>query len=210
MIDLKKIDFLVKFVVESDAIEGIKRNPEQVRSQFIAGHTEGHVGAITDLVELAKSKDSYLNDSIVLTNQALITSEQHLLGERKLAGKYIGRYRDCAVMVGGRICPSEALVPVMMDDWIKDVIDFQISVPNQSSGINLYLIARLHWGYEMLHPFADGNGRSGRALALYMMLYAGLDPFMFTSSDRVEKYYPCFSSQGPQVMIEYFRNRCKI
>lgn len=38
---------------------------------------------------------------------------------------------------------------------------------------------RLHLAYEALHPFNDGNGRSGRALWAWQMLRAGQDPFEF-------------------------------
>ena len=34
---------------------------------------------------------------------------------------------------------------------------------------------RVHQRYERLHPFTDGNGRSGRALWLWMMLNQGKD-----------------------------------
>ncbi len=34
-----------------------------------------------------------------------------------------------------------------------------------------------HVAYEVLHPFMDGNGRSGRALWVWMMQRDGLDPF---------------------------------
>jgi hypothetical protein len=34
-----------------------------------------------------------------------------------------------------------------------------------------------HRRYETLHPFLDGNGRSGRALWAWQMLRDGLDPF---------------------------------
>lgn len=36
---------------------------------------------------------------------------------------------------------------------------------------------RIHTLYETLHPFTDGNGRSGRALWLWHMLRLGRDPF---------------------------------
>ena len=34
-----------------------------------------------------------------------------------------------------------------------------------------------HIAYELLHPFMDGNGRSGRALWAWQMQRDGLDPF---------------------------------
>ena len=34
-----------------------------------------------------------------------------------------------------------------------------------------------HVRYELLHPFMDGNGRSGRVLWAWQMTRAGLDPF---------------------------------
>lgn len=35
----------------------------------------------------------------------------------------------------------------------------------------------IHVEYETLHPFTDGNGRSGRAVWLWQMLHLGLDPY---------------------------------
>jgi hypothetical protein len=34
-----------------------------------------------------------------------------------------------------------------------------------------------HVAYETLHPFMDGNGRSGRALWAWQMVNTGIDPF---------------------------------
>lgn len=35
----------------------------------------------------------------------------------------------------------------------------------------------LHCAYETLHPYMDGNGRTGRALWVWMMMGQGRDPF---------------------------------
>jgi fido (protein-threonine AMPylation protein) len=35
---------------------------------------------------------------------------------------------------------------------------------------------RLHCDFETLHPFMDGNGRTGRALWAWIMLYHGIHP----------------------------------
>lgn len=44
-----------------------------------------------------------------------------------------------------------------------------------------------HNAYETLHPFCDGNGRSGRAIWAHSMLKHGLDPFQIPFLQRI--YY---------------------
>jgi hypothetical protein len=206
----QEIEFLTKFIVESDHIEGISRNPGHLQSQIIVGDISGHHGAITLLLKAARERDLLLEESMVLNTQAMIAREQPYLGEGKLPEKYIGRYRDCEVVVGGRRCVSPGLVRSGMTDWIKEVNGWQGIVQTLSPQIALGVIARFHWQYEVIHPFVDGNGRSGRALALYMMEYAGLKPFVFTAHDKHSTYYSCFNNPEPYGMVRYFRNRCEL
>lgn len=42
----------------------------------------------------------------------------------------------------------------------------------------------LHLAFEQLHPYMDGNGRSGRALWAWMMIDANKDPFSLSFLHR--------------------------
>ena len=49
-------------------------------------------------------------------------------------------------------------------------------------------IARYHIELEKIHPFEDGNGRTGRLLINYELLKNSLPPVVISKDDRV-KYF---------------------
>lgn len=53
----------------------------------------------------------------------------------------------------------------------------------------------VHAEYEMLHPFMDGNGRSGRALWAWHMQSLGMDPFALPFLRRF--YYQALDGWRP-------------
>jgi Fic/DOC family protein len=56
-----------------------------------------------------------------------------------------------------------------------------------------------HKRYETLHPFMDGNGRSGRALWLWQMIhqYGGRDPYALRRGFLHTFYYQTLSEGRP-------------
>ena len=80
-----------------------------------------------------------------------------------------GRYRAMRVRVGPYVPPAPEDVSGLMFEllawWNKDALDIS---PVLSSAI-------LHHRFEAIHPFADGNGRTGRALALWELYRRGFD-----------------------------------
>lgn len=50
---------------------------------------------------------------------------------------------------------------------------------------NLETIARLHSAYERLHPFQDGNGRTGRIIMFRECIKNGLCPFIVQDKNRI-------------------------
>lgn len=104
---------------------------------------------------------------------------------RILAGEVMdqgeaGKYRMIAVRVGQyRPPPANAVSGLMFEllEWWNTAAK-KLS-PILSSAI-------LHYRFEAIHPFADGNGRTGRALALWELYRRGFDTHHIFS---VDEYY---------------------
>lgn len=91
-----------------------------------------------------------------------------------------GAYRTIQVQVGKHFPPaSDDLSPLMFDllEW-WNTSSTTLS-PILSSAI-------LHYRFEDIHPFADGNGRTGRALALWDLYRRGFDSHYLFS---IDEYY---------------------
>ena len=89
-----------------------------------------------------------------------------------------GRYRTIAVRVGRYVPPPPGDVSGLMFEllawWNKESPKMS---PMLSSAI-------IHYRFESIHPFADGNGRTGRALALWELYRRGFDTHHIFSVDE--------------------------
>jgi Fic family protein len=89
-----------------------------------------------------------------------------------------GRYREMTVRVGRYVPPPAdevwGLMSELLEWWGEDALKLSAVL---SSGI-------LHYRFEEIHPFADGNGRVGRALALWELYRRGFDTHHIFSVDE--------------------------
>ena len=90
-----------------------------------------------------------------------------------------GRYRTIRVRVGTYVPPppeevSGLMFEFLVEWWNKDS---PVLSPVLSSAI-------VHYRFEAIHPFADGNGRTGRALALWELYRRGFDSHHIFSVDE--------------------------
>jgi Fic family protein len=89
-----------------------------------------------------------------------------------------GRYREVSVRVGSYTPPAAGqvwrLMSELLDWWNEEAPKLS---PVLSSGM-------LHYRFEEIHPFADGNGRVGRALALWELYRRGFDTHHIFSVDE--------------------------
>src|SRR4051812_25722955 len=97
--------------------------------------------------------------------RSVVTHTEILKLHRIMAGDVMdqgtaGHYRTIRVRVGSHIAPAVERVQPMMSDllewWNKEAREVS---PVVSAAI-------VHHQFETIHPFADGNGRTGRMLSL--------------------------------------------
>ncbi|MCX6252416.1 MAG: Fic family protein [Bacteroidetes bacterium] len=100
----------------------------------------------------------------------------------KMVGKDLGEHfaaipgvlRNNEVVVGTYRCPDHRDVPVLLENfcnWIRD--EFKFGQKVQSFGEVLIQAITSHVYIEWIHPFSDGNGRTGRLLEFYILLQGG-------------------------------------
>jgi len=85
-----------------------------------------------------------------------------------------------AVRVGSYLPPPPDEVSGMM----FELLEWRNGVAKKLSPVLSSAI--LHYRFEAIHPFADGNGRTGRALALWELYRRGFDTHHIFS---VDEYY---------------------
>jgi Fic family protein len=110
-----------------------------------------------------------------------ITHAQVLKLHRIMAGEVMdqgqaGQYRTIRVKVGNYIAPPPEQVRPMMSELLEWWNKQQLS-PVLSSSI-------VHHQFEKIHPFADGNGRTGRMLSLWELYRRGFDNHHIFSIDE--------------------------
>lgn len=163
----------------STAIEGNPLTLEQVRA----------VEAGEALAVPARARREVVNYFAALRHvekqaaKKRIAHEDVLRLHRIVAGEVMdqgdaGRYRAMRVQVGEYVPPPPGEVPGLMLElleWWND--DAPVLSPVLSSAI-------VHYRFEAIHPFADGNGRTGRALALWELYRRGFDTHHIFSVDE--------------------------
>lgn len=188
--ELKRLqdEFLVEFTYNSNAIEGNTLTLQEtalalegvtIDQKPLKDHLEavGHRDAFLYVVSLVSEKVP-VSERIIREIHALVLIDRP---EDK------GVYRRIPVKIMGahHEPPQPYLVPVQMERLIEDL-----------SSDNRHIIetaALFHLNFEGIHPFIDGNGRTGRLLLNLMLMQAGYPPIDVKFSDR-RKYYACFDS----------------
>lgn len=179
-------EFIVEYTYNSNAIEGntltLRETDLVLRGLTIAqkplkDHMEavGHKEAFDYISQLVKEKVP-ISESIIKQIHFLVLADKR--DDR-------GVYRRVPVRIMG--AQHEPVQPYLIEPRMEQLlIDFA-----ESKEHIITKLARFHIEFEGIHPFIDGNGRTGRLLVNLELMKAGYPPIDIKFADRIA-YYNAF------------------
>ena len=163
----------IQFSYNSNHIEGSTLTPEQTESIFDRGEISGKA-KVNEVLETANHYKmfDYLLDTIYEPLTNTLIKELHLR-LRNGIDEDAGNYKKFQNQIG-------SINPISTTN-VKDVpaaIDKLLASYNCIDSVSLENIAAFHSEFEKIHPFQDGNGRTGRAIMFRECIRNGIMPFV--------------------------------
>lgn len=188
--ELKRLqeEFLVEFTYNSNAIEGNTLTLRET-ALVLEGLTIDQK-PLKDHLEAVGHRDAFLYvQQIVADNlsisEKVIKSIHSLVLMDRPDDKGVYRRIPVAIMGAYHVPPQPYLVQLQMKQLITGQKETRCH-PIESAAL-------FHLNFEGIHPFIDGNGRTGRLLLNLMLMQQGYPPIDVKFADR-KRYYSCFDS----------------
>ncbi|PPF46007.1 cell filamentation protein Fic [Pseudoclavibacter sp. AY1F1] len=109
-----------------------------------------------------------------LSVDAILTMHRELLTHQRGMEEHAGGLRRELVWIGkGNAGPREADFVAPQSELVPSALDDLLTFANRVDLPALLQIAVAHAQFETIHPFVDGNGRTGRALVQVMLRASG-------------------------------------
>lgn len=179
-------EFTVEYTYNSNAIEGNTLTLREtdlvlrgltIYQKSLKDHMEavGHKEAFDFVTELVKEKCE-INERVIKQIHYLVLADKK--DDR-------GVYRRVPVRIMGvaHETAQPYLIVTKMEELLRNYLASEEHIVTK--------LARFHIEFEGIHPFIDGNGRTGRLLVNLELMKAGYPPIDIKFTDRIA-YYNAF------------------
>lgn len=179
-------EFTVEYTYNSNAIEGntltLRETDLVLRGLTIdkkplKDHMEavGHKEAFDFVTELVKEKCEI--------NERVIKQIHYLVLADKKDDRGVYRRVPVRIMGAAHETAQPYLIVTKMEELLRNYLASEEHIVTK--------LARFHLEFEGIHPFIDGNGRTGRLLVNFELMKAGYPPIDIKFTDRIA-YYNAF------------------
>ncbi|MCL2833625.1 MAG: Fic family protein [Treponema sp.] len=189
--------YIRKEAVLSSQIEGTQSTLDDLlryESTAAAGVPVDDVTEVSSYVAALNHGTKRILDGFPLSNRLIRETHKILLSNSRGSNKTPGAFRRSQNWLGGTRPGNAGFVPAppeMVSDLMSDLEKFM------HSGSRLPVLVKaalIHQQLETIHPFLDGNGRTGRLLITLYLCVQGLfyPPFLYLSlffKQHRELYY---------------------
>ena len=173
---IPNIDLFISMYVQKEAllssqIEGTQATLEDIFNPNISKNINSDVDDVINYIKATKYAIQRL-DTLPLCSRLLLETHEVLLSGVRGREKNPGEFRKSQNWIGGagstiktaRYIPPDVLY---MQEALSDLEKYM----NTDGGLDdLIKIALIHYQFETIHPFLDGNGRVGRLLIVLYLL----------------------------------------
>lgn len=178
----------LEWIYNSNAIEGNTLTLRETQLILQHGITIGGK-SLREHFEVINHREAISYVEQLATKNTRVTAADvrqiHQLVLANIDDANAGRYRDVAVRITGasHIPPEPWEVASFMDDFVKRIMSHETRELHP-----IERAARAHHEFVAIHPFVDGNGRTGRLLLNLLLFRDGYPPAIIEKSARKQYY----------------------
>lgn len=211
--------YVRKEALLSSQIEGTQATLEDVLDPLIEKNANQNVADVVNYIKATEFALERMN-ILPLCNRLIKETHEVLMSGVRGQEKNPGEFRTSQNWIGaaGSSLKNARYIPPNPEDMINAMSDLEKYINSDDSLDTLIQAALLHYQFETIHPFLDGNGRVGRLLiTLFLMEKKVLNsPALYISyylkKNRIE-YYDRMSEvrnkDNYEQWIKFFLNAIK-
>lgn len=211
--------YVRKEALLSSQIEGTQATLEDVLDPLIEKNANQNVADVVNYIKATEFALERMN-TLPLCNRLIKETHEVLMSGVRGQEKNPGEFRTSQNWIGaaGSSLKNARYIPPNPEDMINAMSDLEKYINSDDSLDLLIQAALLHYQFETIHPFLDGNGRVGRLLiTLFLMEKKVLNlPALYISyylkKNRIE-YYDRMSEvrnkDNYEQWIKFFLNAIK-
>jgi len=153
----------------SSRIEGTEASMSDVFDAQASLTSEGPVREVTNYIAAFHHGLERLG-SLPVSRRLLCEVHGVLLDGARGQEKLPGQVRNTQNWIGGSGIRTARFVPPVVSDMEDLLTDFEKFIHEETELPGLVELALIHYQFETIHPFLDGNGRLGRLLIAFLLV----------------------------------------